>query len=136
MCKMNITGLKCEQLVDLFYLNCCILVSPSHRKAERPLQMLVAASSRSYQNYQNGAVSNQLTDAGREEDVLEVTVNLYHRLDRVINFFSSRPNWDSPTPSPAGKRVSPLGWGGVLTRLREREWGGPISSERTDTVVL
>ncbi len=23
-----------------------------------------------------------------------------HRVDRVLGFFSSRPNWDSPTPSP------------------------------------
>jgi hypothetical protein len=26
-----------------------------------------------------------------------------HRLDRVLSFFSSRPNWDSPTPSPTGE---------------------------------
>jgi hypothetical protein len=60
----------------------------------------------------NGAVSNQLTDAGREEDVLEVTVNLCHRVEGVLSLFSSRPNCDPPTPSPAGKRVSPFGWGG------------------------
>jgi hypothetical protein len=30
----------------------------------------------SYQNYQNGAVSNQLTDVRRLESVLWVTVNL------------------------------------------------------------
>jgi hypothetical protein len=35
------------------------------------------AASGSYQQNQNGAVSNQLTDAGKVEDVLEVTVNLY-----------------------------------------------------------
>ncbi len=30
-----------------------------------------------------------------------------HRIDRVLGFFSSRPNWDSPTPSPAGECVPP-----------------------------
>jgi hypothetical protein len=34
------------------------------------------------------------------------------RVDRVLSFFSSRPNWDSPTPSPAGKRALPFGSGG------------------------
>jgi hypothetical protein len=66
------------------------------------------AASQSYQNYQNGAVSNRLTDAGREEDVLEVTVNLYHRVDRVQSFFSSRPNRDSPPPHPQSSLSSPL----------------------------
>ena len=35
-----------------------------------------------------------------------------HRVDRVLGFFSSRPNWDSPTPSPAGECV-PLTLGSV-----------------------
>ncbi len=26
-----------------------------------------------------------------------------HRVDRVLSFFSSRRNWDSPNPSPAGE---------------------------------
>jgi hypothetical protein len=30
-----------------------------------------------------------------------------HRVGRVISFFSSRRNWDSPNPSPAGK-IAPL----------------------------
>jgi hypothetical protein len=29
-------------------------------------------------------------------------VSPHHRVDRVLSFFSSRRNWDSPTPSPAG----------------------------------
>ncbi len=29
------------------------------------------------------------------------------RVDDVVSFFSSRPNWDSPIPSHAGERVSP-----------------------------
>ena len=36
-----------------------------------------------------------------------------HRVDRVLSFFSSLPNWDSPTPSPASECVPPpFGWGG------------------------
>ncbi len=65
-----------------------------------------------------------------------------HR-DRELGFFSSRPIWDSPTPSPAGERVpSPLRFmgegGGVSHSLEETEWGGggPNSDEGTDTVVL
>ncbi len=34
-----------------------------------------------------------------------------HRVDRVLRFFSSRRNWDSPTPSPAGN-VPPYSWSG------------------------
>jgi hypothetical protein len=30
-----------------------------------------------------------------------------HRVDRVLSFLSSRPNWDPPTPSHAGESVSP-----------------------------
>ncbi len=42
-----------------------------------------------------------------------------HRVNRMLGFFSSRPNWDSPTPSPAGECVlSPLVQGGKH-RLRE-----------------
>jgi hypothetical protein len=35
-----------------------------------------------------------------------------HRVDRVLGFFSSRPNWDPPTPSPAGECVPLFGSGG------------------------
>jgi hypothetical protein len=31
-----------------------------------------------------------------------------HRVDRVLGFFSSRPNCDSPSPSNAGECVPPL----------------------------
>jgi hypothetical protein len=48
-----------------------------------------------------------------------------HRVDRVLGFFSCRPNWDPPTPLLAG------GGGGM---------GGPDSDEgtdhETDAVVL
>ncbi len=45
-----------------------------------------------------------------------------HRVDRVLSFFSSRPSWDSPTPSPAGECVPlpPLVPGGAH-HLLERE---------------
>jgi hypothetical protein len=48
-----------------------------------------------------------------------------HRVDRVLSFFSSRPNWDSPNPSPAGECVPPFGSGGTPSR-GERGWGVPI----------
>jgi hypothetical protein len=52
------------------------------------------------------------------------------------SFFSSRPNWDSPTPSHAGECVPPLWFrgGGYYTIAWGR--GGPDSDEGTDTVVL
>jgi hypothetical protein len=52
--------------------------------------------------------------------------------------FSSRPNWDSPTPSPAAECVlSPFGSGGIYGTLTAGEGvGGPNSEEGTDTVVL
>jgi hypothetical protein len=59
-----------------------------------------------------------------------------HRVDRVPGFFSSRPNWDSPSPS--GESVPPpFGSGGEVYTLAEgRGGGGPSSDEGTDTVVL
>ncbi len=60
----------------------------------------------------------------------------HHRVDRVLSFLFSCPNWDYPTPSHAGECVpSPFGSGGKHTRLREGG-GGPNSNEGTDTVVL
>jgi hypothetical protein len=35
------------------------------------------------------------------------TLISHHRVDRVLGFFYSRPNWDSRTPSPAGECVPP-----------------------------
>ncbi len=69
------------------------------------------------------------------------TGHLHHRVDRVLSFFSSRPNWDSPTPSHAGEGGPPHfgsggGGGGGHTRLRERGWGSPNQDEGTDTMVL
>jgi hypothetical protein len=39
-----------------------------------------------------------------------------HRVGRELSFFSSRRNWDSPNPSPAGERaLPPFGSGGRVT---------------------
>jgi hypothetical protein len=56
-------------------------------------------------------------------------VTICHRVDRVLSFYSSRWNWNSPTPSPAGSvppAHPPFGseGGGGHTRLRERGMGG------------
>ncbi len=58
-------------------------------------------------------------------------------VDRVLSFFSSRPNWDSPTPSPGGECPPPPlvpGEGDTLTA--GEGVGGPNSDEETDTLVL
>jgi hypothetical protein len=66
-------------------------------------------------------------------------VGLHYRVDRVLDFFSSRPNWDSPTLSRAGESAIPplFGSGGGLHSLEMGEGvGGPNSDEGTYTVVL
>jgi hypothetical protein len=51
--------------------------------------------------------------------------------------FSSRPNWDSPTPSPAGECVPPpFGSGRCTHSLGGEGVGGPNSDEGTDNVLL
>jgi hypothetical protein len=57
-------------------------------------------------------------------------VDLSNRVGRVLSFFSSRRNWDSPTPNPAGESPPPLVRGGGHTRLRERGEGVPIQTRR------
>jgi hypothetical protein len=57
----------------------------------------------------------------------------FYRVGRVLSFFSSRRNSDSPNPSPAGECAPPvLGGGG----WRERGWESPNFDEGTYTVVL
>ncbi len=56
---------------------------------------------------------------------------------RVLSLFSSRRNWDSPNPSPAGKCAPPpFGSGGSGTLAGERGWESPSFDEGTNTVVL
>jgi hypothetical protein len=50
-----------------------------------------------------------------------------HTVGKVLSFFSSRRNWDSPQTLTRGK--------GHI-RWRERGWESPISDEGTYTVVL
>ncbi len=51
--------------------------------------------------------------------------------------FSSRWNWDSPTPLAAAECAPPpFGPGVGHTRLRPKGWGSPNSNEGTYTVVL
>ncbi len=60
----------------------------------------------------------------------------YHRVGRMLSFFSSRRNWP-PTPLAAGECApQPFGPGGGAHCLRERGWGSPNSDEGTYTVVL
>jgi hypothetical protein len=67
-----------------------------------------------------------------------IGVGWNHRVCRALSFLSSRRNWNSPTPSPAGECVSPpLLWGRGYTLVCGRGgWGGsPNSDEGTETVV-
>ncbi len=68
-----------------------------------------------------------------------VTHTHKHRVGRVLSFFSSRRNWDSPNPSSAGECASlPLVPGERVTLAGERGggWESHNSDERTYTVVL
>ncbi len=67
----------------------------------------------------------------------QLVVFLYFVNHRVLGFFFSRPNWDFPTPSPAGECVPPplLVRGGGET-LAGGRGGVPNSDEGSDTVVL
>ncbi len=60
-----------------------------------------------------------------------------HRVGRVLGFFSSRRNWDSPTPHPQAS-VPPTLWfrGEGHTRWWERGRESFNSNEETYTVVL
>jgi hypothetical protein len=52
-----------------------------------------------------------------------------HRVGRVLSFFSSRRNWDSPTPHPQAFVPPPFGSGGRGTLAGERGGGRvPIST--------
>jgi hypothetical protein len=61
-----------------------------------------------------------------------------HRVSGVLSFFSSRRNWDSPNPSPAGECApTPFGsgrGGGRGTLAGERGWESPDFDEGTYTL--
>jgi hypothetical protein len=64
---------------------------------------------------------------------------LPHRVGRVLSFFSSRRNWDSPNPSPAGECAPPppVLAGGAHSLAREGLGEShPKSDEGTYTMVL
>jgi hypothetical protein len=64
--------------------------------------------------------------------------DLQHRVDRVLGFFSSRPNWDPPTPSPADECVPHFGsaFSGEGHTACGRGFQTPNSDEGIDAVVL
>ncbi len=89
----------------------------------------------------------------REQAKNSNILSLWHRVCRVLSFFSSRRNWSSPTLLAAGECALPprnKGWGAHCalcpptlcsgeeghTRLRLKGWGSPNSDERTYTVGL
>jgi hypothetical protein len=60
----------------------------------------------------------------------------HHRVGRVLSFFSSRRNWDSPNPSPAGECSAPppFGSGGRGTLAGERGGGRVPIPPRENTL--
>ncbi len=54
-----------------------------------------------------------------DENIHKMFSSPPHRVGRVLSFFSSRRNWDSPNPSPAGECVPPLLGGGANSLARE-----------------
>ncbi len=66
-------------------------------------------------------------------------MQLADRVGRVLSFFSSRRNCDSPTPHQQASvppNPPPRFWGKGHTRWWERGWESPSSGEGTYTVVL
>jgi hypothetical protein len=55
-----------------------------------------------------------------------------HRVDRVLSFFSGRPNLDSPTPLPAGECVPPPWFGGGGAHSLAGEGAGESQLGRGD----
>ncbi len=60
-----------------------------------------------------------------------------HRVGGVISFFSSRRNWDSPTPHPQARvPPPPRFWGEGHTRWQERGWESPMIPTRGHTLCM
>jgi hypothetical protein len=57
-----------------------------------------------------------------------------HRVNRVLGFFSSRPNWDQSPHPPASMSPPLVGGGGGAHKLGGEGSGGPNSDEGTDTI--
>jgi hypothetical protein len=79
-----------------------------------------------YKVFQDGTIT--IPDTVQTKSLSIVINSLRHRVDRVLGFFSSRPNWDPPTHS-SPKECVPLPLvPGVHTRLREKDGGVPIQT--------
>ncbi len=66
-----------------------------------------------------------VSETSREQKKRKLKMYSYteeHRVGRELSFFSSRRNWDSPNPSPAGE-CAPFGSGGKGTLAGERAVG-------------
>ncbi len=131
------TGLKPVSISH--WLNWCILYSGICKGQQLKIQFFPKASR--YAKRRLREWSGQVTSTGKttvltmlseiqyyQQAAVSKTYTVNHRVDRVLSFLSSRPNWEYPTPSQAGECVPPppFGSGGKHTRLRERGWGVPI----------
>jgi hypothetical protein len=72
------------------------------------------------------------------EKIINQMLPFWHRVGRVLGFFSSRRNWDSPTPLAAGGCAPPPLWSrGEGTLAGERGVGGvpiPTTGEKLSTL--
>ncbi len=62
----------------------------------------------------------------------EVANTLNHIVGRVLSFFSSRRNWDSPTPLAAGECANPTLWSGGRAHSLAGEGLGKSQFRRGD----
>ncbi len=72
---------------------------------------------------------------------LRFVVSIRHRADRALGLFSSRPNWDPPTPSPTTECASPppplwFRGGGTHSLAGEGVGESQFGRGDTDTCVL
>ncbi len=65
-----------------------------------------------------------------------VVHRMYHRVDRVLGFFASRPNWDPPYPLTRRRVCTPLWFREGTHSLVRVGMGGPNSDQGTDNVAL
>jgi hypothetical protein len=71
--------------------------------------------------------------AGASHRIPIKQVPFLHRVGRVLSFFSSRRNWNSPTPRPQASVPPPLWFGGRGTLTGERGWESPNQGGRART---
>ncbi len=97
------------------------------------LQSYIQRSEYSLRDWNLVSIGQQLYEVSRHQNRAlpgwaEFSKNIHaHIVGRVLSFFSSRCNWDSPNPSPAGECAPPPLVPGGGAHLLTREGGGRVS---------